>query len=69
MRKRAGARYQLMDYFNLLLLPLLVLVVVFILIWGGMCVLWSMIMSNQSLIRIKPRSFSPHVYQDLDNGK
>jgi len=45
-----------MDYFNLLLLPLLAIAVVFILIWGGMCVVWSMITSNQSLIRIKPHS-------------
>ena len=46
MRKKAGAWFTLMDYFNLLLLPLLVLVVVFMLIWAGIFVAWWMLMST-----------------------
>ena len=53
MRKQVGVWFTLIDCFNLLLLPLLVLVAVSMLIWGGILGLWLMITSSLNLTRTK----------------
>ena len=66
MQKRAGVSYTLMDYFNLLLLPLLVLAGVSMLIWVGIYAAWWMITSSLNRLIGKRRSCFLQDYRDLD---